>query len=126
MKYSLNNLNKSIDRWITKKIFIAPDKNYTESFLREQYSSLVNDFDGFKNFAKNPHFQTTYHKYKIGDFSYSEKLFSNDDDLMSSYFDENLREKLVKEKKIKLIILKEGKKKINKLSIIYRYCSPYI
>lgn len=85
MKYSFKNLNKSIDRWITQKTNHAPDKDYTETFLRERYSDLVNDFEGFKKFIKNQHFQDAYHKYRIGDYNYLEKIFSNDDELISSY-----------------------------------------
>ncbi|TAL62561.1 MAG: hypothetical protein EPN85_02390 [Bacteroidetes bacterium] len=81
MKYSFKNLNKSIDRWIAAKTNLAPDKDYTESFLRERYTELVNDFDGFKKFIKNQHFQTAYHKYRIGDYNDLENIFSIDKEL---------------------------------------------
>ena len=85
MKYSLKNLNKSIDRWIANKIKVAPDKDYTETFLREQYADLVHGFEGLKKFIQAPHFQTAYHKYKIGDHNYLEKLFATDDELITEY-----------------------------------------
>ena len=109
MKYSLKNLNTSIDKWIASKRNLAPDKDYTESFLRERYSDLVNNFDGFKKFINNPQFKTAYHKYKTGDFNYLEQLFSNDNELILS-LDEKQRDELLKEKKIKLIVSGEEKK----------------
>lgn len=119
MKYSLKNLNKGIDRWINSKTNLAPDKEYTETFLRERYTDLVNNFDGFKIFIKNQHFQTTYHKYKIGDYAGLEKIFSNDDELISSYkykiIDGVIKNELFKKIKEAITIL-EIKRKLDGLN----------
>ena len=111
MKYSLKNLNKSIDKWIANKRNLAPDKDYAETFLKEQYTDLVNTFDGFKTFIKHQHFQTTYNKYRLGDYDYSEKMFANDDELITTYLDKKQRTELLKSKKIKLVISKEIKER---------------
>ena len=90
MNYSLNILNKAIDKWIAKAYSESPNKEYAVEYLYKKY--LFSD-----KFIKEKSNKTIlkitnecYHLYSLGNYKAIQYLFSNDYKLCDFFSKEEL------------------------------------
>lgn len=100
MNFSLNNLNKSIDRLIKNRLANAIDENYLKKELISEHEFILKHTD--KKSKPYQAYEKVYHYYRLGNFHEINEIL-NSDFFFLECMNSDLIEALVKDKKIKEI-----------------------